>query len=42
MADHRANGDAVIAHDPERAEELAIKHMHEARQLRMRMLMEDN
>jgi DNA-binding GntR family transcriptional regulator len=42
MAEHRAIVDAVIAHDPERAEALAIEHMHEARQLRMRMLMEDN
>jgi len=42
IAEHRALVDAVIAHDPERAEALATEHMREARLLRLRMLAEDH
>jgi DNA-binding GntR family transcriptional regulator len=42
IAEHRAIVEAVVAHDPERAEAFAIQHMRGARQLRIRMLAEDN
>lgn len=42
IREHRAIVDAVIARDPERAEEVAMHHMREARRLRLRLLMEDN
>ncbi len=42
IAEHRAIVEAVIARDPERAEALAIEHMREARQLRLRMLAEEH
>jgi DNA-binding GntR family transcriptional regulator len=42
IAEHRAIVDAVIAHDQVRAEALAIEHMREARQLRLRMLADDH
>jgi DNA-binding GntR family transcriptional regulator len=42
IAEHRAIVDAVIAHDPERAEAAAIDHMRQARLLRLRMLEDDH
>lgn len=39
--EHRAIMDAVTAHDSEGAEALAIEHMRKARELRLRMLMEE-
>ena len=40
IAEHRDIVNAIEARDPERAEALAIHHMRQARQLRMRMLIE--
>jgi DNA-binding GntR family transcriptional regulator len=40
VAEHRAIVDAIAQGDPERAEELAVKHMREARQIRIVMLAE--
>lgn len=40
ITEHEAIVDAIRAHDPERAEAEAIRHMHEARELRLRMLIE--
>lgn len=42
VREHRAIADAVMARDSERAEALAIEHMREARQLRLRMLIDDH
>jgi len=42
IGEHRAIVEAVVAHDPERAEALAIEHMREARLLRLRMLAEEH
>lgn len=39
--EHRAIVEAIIAGDPEQAEALAIRHMREARQIRIAMLVED-
>lgn len=40
VAEHRDIVDAIAAHDPERAEALAIHHMQQARRLRLTMLTE--
>jgi DNA-binding GntR family transcriptional regulator len=40
IEEHRAIAEAVIAGDSERAGELAIEHMRNARQIRVRMLLE--
>lgn len=42
IAEHRAIVDAVVAGDPERAEELAIEHMRQARLLRLQMLADEH
>jgi DNA-binding GntR family transcriptional regulator len=42
IAEHRAIVEAVNARDPDRAEQLAIEHMREARHQRLRMLSEDH
>jgi DNA-binding GntR family transcriptional regulator len=42
IAEHRRIVDAVVARNPEQAEALAIHHMQEARQLRLRMLADDH
>lgn len=42
IAEHRAIVEAVIARDHERAEALAIEHMREARQIRLRMLADEH
>lgn len=41
IAEHRAIIDAIMAKDPERAEQLMIQHMREARELRLRMIEAD-
>lgn len=41
VSEHRAILEAIMEHDTERAEQLAIHHMRQARQLRLRMLLED-